>query len=454
MTRGIAILIALASLSIAHQGFSKTMTVTGHLPRDLSQDYFDLEIKVTDISKTTPAAGEDLFKDRIRVWLTDLSNSASEYVPFETDPMIAQVPFTVRLNSQISQTPNSNSLTDFTYNVRISANTLGGLKNTLLPNNKSSTVLQVYYYEEKKPTPEAKLESKTISINTAIVKTPPANATAKGTHRAIVVKWTTPATATWSDGSTQTPSQVIAVAIEKSSTISSVPAYLYDSTSAADNDASEGACVYVRDSENCVQCSDPDRHYLNPTKLTQLSASGVFQSSASASSGEITINGLENGKSYDVFAFFTPGGLQRSGCKVATPSANTTWSEHNGEDEATLSDPKCFIATAAYGTALHKNLRPLRWFRDVVLKNSRPGAAFIDWYYEHGPAAAQIVAAHPALQIFTRAVLWLPVMFLSLWIPLLGHLPLTAQAIIFAIATLVALNCSTLLQRRLRRRTI
>ena len=137
MTRGIAILIALASLSIAHQGFSKTMTVTGHLPRDLSQDYFDLEIKVTDISKTTPAAGEDLFKDRIRVWLTDLSNSASEYVPFETDPMIAQVPFTVRLNSQISQTPNSNSLTDFTYNVRISANTLGGLKNTLLPNNKS-----------------------------------------------------------------------------------------------------------------------------------------------------------------------------------------------------------------------------------------------------------------------------------------------------------------------------
>ncbi len=454
MIRGTAILIALASLLYAHQGFSKTMTVTGHLPRDLSQDYFDLEIKVTDISKTTPAAGEDLFKDRIRVWLNDLSTSPTEYVPFETDPVLAKVPFTVRLNTQIIQTPNSSSLTDFTYNVRISANTVGGLKNTLLPNSKSSTVLQVYYYEEKKPTPEAKVESKTISINTAIVKTAPSNVTAKGTHRAIIVKWTTPASATWSDGSTQTPSQVIAVAIEKSSTIASVPAYLYDSTSPTDSDASEGACVYVRDSENCVQCSDPDRHYLNPTKLTQLSASGVFQSASSASSGETTINGLENGKSYDVLTFFTPGGLQRSGCAVATPSPNTTWSEHNGEGEATLSDPKCFIATAAYGTALHKNLKPLRWFRDVVLKKSESGAAFIAWYYEHGPAAAQVVAAHPALQIFTRALLWLPVLFLSFWIPLLGHLPLSAQAIIFIIVGAVALNITAVLRRRLFRRPI
>lgn len=454
MIRGITILIALASLFYAHQGFSKTMTVTGHLPRDLSQDYFDLEIKVTDISKTTPAAGEDLFKDRIRVWLTDLSNSASEYVPFETDPVIANVPFTIRRNSEIVQTPNSTGLTDFTYNVRISANTVGGLKNTLLPNGKTSTVLQVYYYEEKKATPEAKTENKTISINTAIVKTAPSNVTAKGTHRSIVVKWSTPATATWSDGSTQTPSQVIAVAIEKSSSISSVPAYLYDSASPTDNDASDGACVYVRDNENCVQCSDPDRHYLNPKKLTQLATSGIFQSNGSSGTGEITINGLENGKNYDVFTFFTPGGLQRSRCVVATPSANTTWSEHNGEDEATLSDPKCFIATAAYGTALHKNLKPLRWFRDVVLKQTRSGGAFIDWYYQHGPAAAQVVAGNPTLQFFTRALLWLPVVFLSFWIPLLGHLPLTAQAIIFVILGFIALNCASLLGRRLNRRVI
>lgn len=420
----------------AQAGFSKTMSVNGSLPRDTSQDYFDIEIKITDITKTTPAAGEDLFKDRLRIWLTDLSSSNSEYVPFEGDPILTTVPFTVRLTSEITQTPNSNGKTDFTYNVRISANSVGGLKDKLLTGGKTSTVLQINYYEEKKPQPEIETKNKTISINTAIVKASPTGVSVSGTHRSIIVKWSPATTTTWSDGSSQMPSRVVAVAVDQSSSISNLPAYLYDSTAATDSDAADGACVYVPDSENCAQCSDNTKHYLNPNKLAELTASGVLVATASASAGELSITGLENGKSYSVFTFYTPGGLERSTCQVATPSANTTWSEHNGEDDAKLSDPKCFIATAAYGSPLHRNLVPLRWFRDRVLLQSNLGKAFVDWYYEVGPRAAQAISGQPLLKLMVRSFLWLPVLAISVWLWLLNDVALPLPALVLIACTI------------------
>ena len=434
MLRAAIILFTLSLVGVfSETSLGKTMSVTGNLPRDTSQDYFDLEIKVTDITKTTPAAGEDLFRDRIRIWLMDLSSSTSEYVPFEGDPTITKVPFTVTLTSELVQTPNASGMTDFTYNVRISANNVGGLKDSLLTGGKTSTVLQIYYYEEKKPQPEVKTENKTISINTAIVKASPADVSSSGTHRAVKVKWSVPTTTTWSDGSSQAPSKVIAVAIDQSASVTSLPAYLYDSTAAADAEAADGACVYVPDSENCVQCSDPTKHYLNPTKLAALTESGVFVASTSASAGEVAITGLENGKSYSVFTFFTPGGLERSSCQTATAVANTTWSEHNGEGDAKLGDPKCFIATAAYGSPLDGHLTPLRWFRDRALLSSEWGRAFVDWYYEHGPKAAAIVAAHPLLKFLVRLMLWLPVIIISTWMTLSDDVNIYVQATLFAI---------------------
>lgn len=446
--RLIKILITLATFGLFSQiSMGKTMTVTGNLPRDTSLDYFDLEIKVTDIQKTTPAVGEDLFKDRIRVWLADLSTSPTDYVPFEGDLPVIKIPFTIRQTASLVQTPNASNLTDFTYSVRISANSVGGLKDTLLAGNKTSTLIQVYYYEEKKPNVEAKVENKSIAINTAIVKAAPTSVVASGTHRSVKVRWAPATSTTWSDGSTQAPSKVVAVAIDKTTAATSIPAYLYDSTAATDAEAAEGACVYVPDSDTCVQCSDTDKHYLNPTKLAQLSAQGIFTGTASATTGELGITGLENGKSYSVFTFFTPGGTTRSSCQTVVPTANTTWAEHNGEEDATLSDPKCFIATAAYGTALHKNLRPLRWFRDHALRQTSLGSALVDWYYEKGPAAASVVAAYPALGFLVRMLLWLPVILISAWMTLTGEASFPIQTLIVATSTLILML--VLLKRRL-----
>lgn len=450
MIRALLVFLLLGLLGSNSQlAFAKTITVSGNIPRDTSLDYFDVTITVTDISKTTPAAGEDLFKDRLRIWLTELSSSTSEYVPFEGGTPVTKVPFTVRLTSNIVQTGNSNNLTDFTYNVRIAANATGGLKDNLLTGGKTSTKLQVYYYEDKKPEPEVKAENITIAINTAIVKSAPIGVSANGTHRSITVKWSDASSATWSDGKSIAPSKLVAVAIDKSSSLADVPAYLYDSTSSTDADAAEGSCVYVSDSDTCIQCSDTEHHYLNPSKLGTLTGQGVFVATAEASANEVSISGLENDKPYAVFTFFTPGGLTRSACLTATPVENTTWSERNGEGDAKLSDPKCFIATAAYGSSLHRNLKPLRWFRDRVLLRSKIGAEFVDWYYQNGPSAAKVVANYPALQLAVQAVLWIPVLIISAWMTLSGEAAIPHQTIF--VSACCALIVTLFIIRRSRR---
>jgi hypothetical protein len=75
------------------------------------------------------------------------------------------------------------------------------------------------------------------------------------------------------------------------------------------------------------------------------------------------------------------------------------------------SSASCFIATAAFGSALHPHVQVLREFRDAYLLTHGPGKWFVDCYYRHGPKWAQVVAQHPALQFLTRALL----------LPLIGY---------------------------------
>jgi hypothetical protein len=71
----------------------------------------------------------------------------------------------------------------------------------------------------------------------------------------------------------------------------------------------------------------------------------------------------------------------------------------------------CFIATAAYDSAIHPHVEVLRKFRDVYLLTCDTGKRFVDFYYRHGPKWAQVIAKHPSLKFFTRAAL----------LPLIGY---------------------------------
>ncbi len=66
----------------------------------------------------------------------------------------------------------------------------------------------------------------------------------------------------------------------------------------------------------------------------------------------------------------------------------------------------CFIATAAYGSAMDAHVITLRRFRDRWLLTNRAGRLFVAWYYRNSPPVAAIIARHPSLRSATRAALW------------------------------------------------
>lgn len=70
----------------------------------------------------------------------------------------------------------------------------------------------------------------------------------------------------------------------------------------------------------------------------------------------------------------------------------------------------CFIATAAYGSYLDPHVMVLRHFRDNVLLKSKPGTAFVEFYYKYSPPIADFIAKHDDLRMLVRIALT-PVVF-------------------------------------------
>ena len=65
----------------------------------------------------------------------------------------------------------------------------------------------------------------------------------------------------------------------------------------------------------------------------------------------------------------------------------------------------CFIATAAYGSALEPQVQSLRDVRDALRPRSAVLAAATDLYYRSGPAAAAAIARSDSARAIVRAVL-------------------------------------------------
>lgn len=70
----------------------------------------------------------------------------------------------------------------------------------------------------------------------------------------------------------------------------------------------------------------------------------------------------------------------------------------------------CFLASAAYGTPLAKDVEVLREMREAYLMNNAVGLFFVDAYYSVSPAIADQVAQYPWTASLVRALL-IPVLF-------------------------------------------
>ncbi|MEA3222323.1 MAG: CFI-box-CTERM domain-containing protein, partial [Thermodesulfobacteriota bacterium] len=66
------------------------------------------------------------------------------------------------------------------------------------------------------------------------------------------------------------------------------------------------------------------------------------------------------------------------------------------------SDDKCFIATAAFGSAMEPEVITLREFRDTMLKPHAMGRLFVNGYYWMSPPIAAFIASRPGMKAIVR----------------------------------------------------
>jgi len=72
----------------------------------------------------------------------------------------------------------------------------------------------------------------------------------------------------------------------------------------------------------------------------------------------------------------------------------------------------CFIATAAYGTPMAKEIEILHEFRDKYLMTNPVGKGLVEFYYRVSPPIAEFITKHPSLKPIVRVGL-LPVVAMS-----------------------------------------
>ncbi len=131
------------------------------------------------------------------------------------------------------------------------------------------------------------------------------------------------------------------------------------------------------------------------------------------------LDGLETGIAYSVqVSALNLGGLESDCSNEVTAAAHEGGTAGAGGGGG---GGGCFIATAAYGSAMAPRVVLLRSFRDQYLQATPAGRAFVRWYYRVSPDIADRIQASEHLRRLTRGILW-PVVGL-IWLTLHPWIP-------------------------------
>jgi hypothetical protein len=94
------------------------------------------------------------------------------------------------------------------------------------------------------------------------------------------------------------------------------------------------------------------------------------------------------------------------------PAGGEIHAVSNAGTSPLASNKNCFIATAAYGSAMAPEVEVLRNFRDTVLLTHPLGDRFVQWYYKISPRCAAWIEPRPQVRKLIRQLVLSPLLFL------------------------------------------
>ena len=159
-------------------------------------------------------------------------------------------------------------------------------------------------------------------------------------------------------------------------------------------------------SESCISCPGAAEGSDFFIKSVQEKGVGVFNLVPNnADVASTVVSGLDVGTEYIVVLQYEQGAA-RTECKSVTPIETVSLSELNGEAGGTEGDPRCFIASAAFGSPFAKEVKTFRWFRDTFLLPYAWGKSVVEFYYLHSPKLVEPMSHSEALRSAIRFLLW------------------------------------------------
>ena len=151
-------------------------------------------------------------------------------------------------------------------------------------------------------------------------------------------------------------------------------------------------------------------------QLRSYNGNEIFSKTRSTADGRFQFVNIKNGtyqiKPMAPSGYFFEGAMETI---VVNDVDKTTTNFSLKANQNTATTNSCFIATAAYGSPMAKEVDSLRDFRDGVLLKTKFGQESVAWYYRTSPPIADELAKYPNLRAGVRAVLT-PLVRFSQWI--------------------------------------
>jgi hypothetical protein len=133
---------------------------------------------------------------------------------------------------------------------------------------------------------------------------------------------------------------------------------------------------------------------------------GTYSATVNYKYGENTITAIDSGEIKSEAQSYCEGDCyEDENAELDLELDTSAFDEYKSGEKS-----NCFIATAAFGSPIHKKVMVLKNFRDRVLLTNTPGRAFVSWYYRTSPPVADYIRSHSAAKIAVRASLF-PLIF-------------------------------------------